>query len=249
MYLLVSARGETTEVPPREVETSQNGPILPGSPPSREGTTTNPPPPPPGEVIFEDDFSDSGGWSVGTTGNGDSTYTKGGYELSAFVSYGAAHAQADEAGNLKDVIVEVYARRTGDVSDVGISYFGIACRVKDELDKGMIEDGYVMGIWDSGLIQIQMRKEDSEDDYDLLGETDKFLETIPKGEKNHIRADCVGNKLTLYVNNVEVYEKVIEGEDAAEFESGRVGLFMYNESENGSGTEVLFVDFKVSEVE
>ncbi len=62
-------------------------------------------------------------------------------------------------------------------------------------------------------------------------------------EVNRIRADCVGSKLTLYVND----RQVLEAEDS-EYASGFYGLFVGNDVENGGPfkTNVLFDDFSIS---
>jgi hypothetical protein len=55
---------------------------------------------------------------------------------------------------------------------------------------------------------------------------------------NRIRGDCVGDKLTLYVND----QKLAEATDN-ELASGEVGLSV---GPNGSRTDVLFDNFSVS---
>ncbi len=57
---------------------------------------------------------------------------------------------------------------------------------------------------------------------------------------NHIRADCKGSTLTLYVNN----QKLLEANDTS-FNSGHVGLFQNNNAAAGPAVEVLFDNFVV----
>ena len=64
-------------------------------------------------------------------------------------------------------------------------------------------------------------------------------EDIIQGEgPNVIRADCVGSKLTLYVNG-----KLLDSQEDAEFMTGDVGLLAGTFSE--AGVEVEFDDFSV----
>lgn len=243
VYSPASDRGGNNGSADGGAKSGQNDPSGSGNPPCPEPTTN------PDDIFLDDfsDFSDPCRWSVDETEGGSYQYTDGGYQLNASPPDGGTHAQADDAGILGDVIVEVDALRLGDASDKGISYFGIACRVQDEYGEGMIEDGYFMGVYDYGLVQFRMRK-DGDGDYIRLAGTEQYRERIPKGEENHIRADCVGNKLSLYVNDEMVLEKDLEDEDA-EFESGRVGLFVLHTSDKEPDTKILFDDFEVSKVE
>ncbi len=143
--------------------------------------------------------------------------------------------------------MEVDAKRFGDLPNEDISYWGIVCRVQGEYADGTIKDGYFMGIWNNGLVEFRLRKDD--EDQGTLDERAYDPEIVSKGQVHHIRADCVGNELTLWVNGGEVLRKVLEGEEA-EFTSGRVGLFVYkNVEEADPDTEVLFDNFKVYNVE
>ena len=58
---------------------------------------------------------------------------------------------------------------------------------------------------------------------------------------NHIRGDCIGSKLTLYIDD----QKLLEADDT-DFDSGQVGLQVTNGSGKPPGTDVLFDDFSVS---
>ena len=59
---------------------------------------------------------------------------------------------------------------------------------------------------------------------------------------NHIRGDCVGSKLTLYVNDAKVLKV-----DNSELDGpGQVGLFVEDTGLKPPGTSVLFDDFRPS---
>jgi hypothetical protein len=71
---------------------------------------------------------------------------------------------------------------------------------------------------------------------------DTILERVRKApEANHIRGECVGNTLTLYVNG----QVVLEAKDA-EYGSGRVGLFV-RDFGFAPGTNGSFDNIVVSE--
>lgn len=141
----------------------------------------------------------------------------------------AVVAWSGRVGTQEDAIVEVDAQVSGDAPH-GTDTWGIICRFQD------FENFYVLSIGPAGYSQIyklvdnkwQRLASDSKDDA-IRGGT----------EKNHLRADCLGNKLTLFVNG----HKVVEAEDST-FDSGNVGLFMEDDGEHKS--EVLFDNFLIS---
>jgi hypothetical protein len=215
---------------------------------SPEPIVPNPQPSPPYDVTFEDDFSNtSGEWPEGESDGGFFRYAGGGYLLNACQHFGGTQARAVNAGNLRDVMAEVDAKRFGDLPDEEISYWGIVCRVQGEYADGTIKDGYFMGIWNNGLVEFRLRKDDK--DQGTLDKSEYYPELVSKGQVHNIRAGCVGNELTLWVDGREVLKKVLEDEEA-EFTSGTVGLFVYkNVEEADPDTEVLFDNFKVYNVE
>ncbi len=73
----------------------------------------------------------------------------------------------------------------------------------------------------------------------LLGQSEmQASTTIQKGTMNHLRADCIGNTLTFYVN----FTQVASATDK-DFPSGDVGVLAGTFSE--PGTDVLFDHFVV----
>jgi hypothetical protein len=58
---------------------------------------------------------------------------------------------------------------------------------------------------------------------------------------NHIRADCIGDKLTLYVNG----RKVAEAKNV-ETTSGGVGVAVMNMGDQSSSIKVFFDNFRIS---
>ena len=73
----------------------------------------------------------------------------------------------------------------------------------------------------------------------LLGQEQMLpSEAIQKDTKNHLRADCVGNTLTFYVN----FKQVATTKDS-DFPTGDVGVLAGSFAE--PGVDVLFDDFVV----
>jgi hypothetical protein len=73
----------------------------------------------------------------------------------------------------------------------------------------------------------------------LLGQTEmQPSELIQSGTMNHLRADCIGNTLTFYIN----FKEVASTTDT-DFPSGDVGVLAGAFSQ--PGVDVLFDDFVV----
>jgi hypothetical protein len=73
----------------------------------------------------------------------------------------------------------------------------------------------------------------------LLGQSEmQASEAIQKGTMNHLRADCIGNTLTFYIN----FTQVASATDA-DFPTGDVGVLAGSFSE--PGVDILFDHFVV----
>jgi hypothetical protein len=109
---------------------------------------------------------------------------------------------------------------------------GVVCRRQDP------DNYYSMMVFGNGYVSIakiiddNLHKIEGEGRSEVIGE-DVFSPHV------HIRGECVGNTLTLYVNG----EKVIEAEDSA-FKSGDVGLFV-DSLDSTAGADILFDNFFV----
>ncbi len=178
-------------------------------------------------VLFKDDFSDpSSGWDRVSVSDGVTDYVDGVYRI--FVNTSNTDVWANPGLNFDDVRIEVQATKVGgdDNND-----FGIICRYQDNANFYFFvisSDGYY-GV--GKFVQGEQK---------LIGS-----ESMPPSEKintgnatNHLRADCVGNKLRLYVND----ELLTEVEDS-DFTSGDVGLLAG--SFDQPGTDIHFDDFVV----
>jgi hypothetical protein len=180
-----------------------------------------------GRVIFSDDFSaPTSGWSQVTAASGESVYLDGAYRI--FVNQPNVDIWSMPGKQFQDVRVEVDAYKVGGERD---NRFGIICRAidNDSFYTFIISsDGYY-GI---GLIDGQ--------EYQLIGmDALQPSDAIRLGSaSNHLRADCVGDTLTVTVNGVQLAQV-----KDTRFPSGDVGLIAGTYA--APGTDIRFDDFIV----
>jgi len=182
-----------------------------------------------GRVLFQDDFSGlTSGWNRITTTQGETDYADGVYRI--FVNEPNLDIWSFPGRDFNDVRIEVDALKVGGERN---NRYGIICRAVDQNSFYTLiisSDGYY-GI---GKIQGQ--------DYSLIGmETLQPSSAILKGAAlNHLRADCVGDTLTLFVNG----EKLAQVRDSS-FAAGDVGLIAG--SYETAGVDIRFDNFIVFE--
>lgn len=179
-------------------------------------------------VLLQDDFSDTGsGWDRTTTDNGTTDYQDGGYHI--FVQPEYYSLWANPGKSFTDVRVEVDAHRLSGVDD---NEYGVICRYVDTGNfyaASISSDGFY------GIIRL------SDGNFEYVGmDAMQTSDAINLGsESNHIRFDCVGSSLTLYVNGTQVATT----EDTTHA-SGDVGL--YAGTFGTPGIDIMFDDFVVS---
>jgi hypothetical protein len=184
---------------------------------------------PRGDVYFQDDFSSaSSGWDRVQGSDGVTDYADGAYRIfSATPNY---YMWATPGRTFADdVRIEVdVTKKGGPDSDV----FGLLCRYQDA------KNFYILMI--SGDGQAGIAKRSSAGDLVMLsGESLKSNPGIHSGlETNHLRADCVGAGLSLYVNDL-----LAATATDLEFSGGDAGLFLgaYDQP----GTDLYFDNFVV----
>ena len=172
--------------------------------------TTNLPP----NVLFRDDFSNSScGWDSARSDDGSTGYDNGTYHITVHKTQYDMWGNTNSKLNFNDAHIEVDATRNSgpDTGD-----FGIICRYQDTNNFYQFmatSDGYYGILVVKGGTQTELASSDAK-----LQQTG----TINKGAtaKNHLRADCVGNTLTLYINGTQVASV-----NDSTFSSGDVGLF------------------------
>jgi len=163
---------------------------------------------PAGEILFKDDFSDPlSGWDQISAPTGETNYDGGSYRIWVNEPYTDLLANPDL--NFKDVRIEVEATGGGPDDNV----FGVICRSNPAGDRY-----YFFVISSDGYYGIG--KVDGADQKLLSAEMMMPSETIRQGKlTNLLRADCIGDRLTFYVNN----QKVAEVQDGA-YTQGDIGL-------------------------
>ena len=184
----------------------------------------------PGDVLFQDDFSDPlSGWDrLSNSASGVLDYAEGMYRITVNTPYTLLWATPNLI--FGDVRVEVNTlKAAGPAND----NFGVVCRAADKDNFYFFvisSDGYYgIGKTQDGVPQLIGMK--------LMPPSEEILQ----GKAiNHLRADCVGESFSLYVNDV-----FLARAQDSDFPSGKVGLTAGTFAEGG--TEVYFDNFKVLE--
>lgn len=179
----------------------------------------------PGEVIYQDDFSrENSGWDRYQDPTYLSDYHQGSYRIHVLTPNTDAWANPDL--DLDDVRIEVDALKVGGPDN---NVFGVLCRYQDSRNFYFFlisSDGYSgIGVYKEG--RRRLLTDDS-----LLPSPAVNQGSAP----NHIRADCDGFSLRLFVNGQLVAES-----RAAEWRSGDIGLLAG--TYELAGTEILFDNF------
>jgi hypothetical protein len=177
----------------------------------------------PAEILFEEDFEQGTGWHTDQNDSFGFEFVDGGYRI--YVNIINAPVWSIREMDEVDVRLEVDASRTAG-PDSG--YYGLVCRHRDE------DNYYALVISPDGTFGIA-KNEDGE--FNFLEEGITPANVIHGGnEVNRVRADCIGDRLTLYANGQNLAE--IQDDD---FDSGDVGLIAGTRGQEG--LEALFDNF------
>jgi hypothetical protein len=179
-------------------------------------------------VLLSDDFSSaSNKWDKVSDKNMTTDYYNKGYRILVNTPNYDAWANPDDL-KFTDVKIEVDATKNGgpDTND-----FGIICRYT-----GL--EGYYYGVISSdGYYGIYKKTAQGGTQLGQGGE--QFSNKILTGAAtNHIRFDCVGTTLTLYVNGIKLDQRTDQT-----YTKGNVGLIAGTYTE--AGTDILFDNFFV----
>ena len=181
---------------------------------------------PSGSVLFQDDFGGrASGWDRLMTAEGTMDYDAGGYRM--LVDALNTNFWTTPHKNFADVRMEVDAGKLGGPDENRI---GLICRFtgSDYYFFMITSDGYYgIGIYSGGQAV-------------LLGQSEmKVNSNIKTGMAvNHLRADCAGDMLTLYVNGFQV----ASAQDGT-LQSGDVGLLAGTFAQ--TGVDLVFDNFVV----
>lgn len=142
-----------------------------------------------GSVLFQDDFTrTTSGWDRYKDEAYSANYVDGAYQIN--ISAPNTQAWARPHLEFNDVRIEVMATKTGGSDD---NMFGVICRYQDAQNFYFFllsSDGYTgIGVYRGGKERLISA--------DALHPSSQ----IQTGDSsNHIRADCIGTQLALYIN-------------------------------------------------
>ncbi|HEY47556.1 MAG: hypothetical protein AMJ88_03145 [Anaerolineae bacterium SM23_ 63] len=180
-----------------------------------------------GSVLFQDDFSRSAsGWDRYSNDSYLTDYEEGGYRIAIFTT--ETNVWSRPHLDFGDTLIQVLATKLEGPDD---NVFGVLCRYQDARNFYFFlisSDGYHgIGIYQDG------------EEILLSNEAMLPSEAINQGEaRNHIRADCVGEELSLYINGALVAQAT-----ATDWAHGDVGLIAGTYDK--AGTDILFENFSV----
>ncbi len=183
------------------------------------------PPAKSGDVLYQEEFEDNKtGWARVANDNGIMDYDGGGYRI--LVRQPKFNFWSVPERNFGDVRVEVDAIKLNGPDE---NRMGLMCRYQrgDYYFFVISSDGYyVIGKFMGGMTL-------------LLGQSEmQASDAIQGGTMNHLRADCIGNTLTFYINFAEVASAT-----DTDLRNGDVGVVAGAFSE--PGVDVLFDHFVV----
>ena len=179
----------------------------------------------PGDVLYQEQFeNNTTGWARISNDNGIMDYDGGGYRI--LVRQPRLNVWSTSEKDFGDVRVEADVIKLHGPDE---NRMGLICRYQggDYYFFVISNDGYyAIGKFIGGLTL-------------LLGHSEmQASDAIQTGNMNHMRADCIGDRLTFYINFTEVASAT-----DTDFPRGDVGLVAGSFTE--SGVDVLFDNFVV----
>lgn len=183
----------------------------------------------PGTILFQDDFSqETSDWGIWEHSGGAVYYAQGGLRI--LVKDAQTDVWSVAGKNLADVRIESVAKRLDGAAD---NDFGLICRYQDN------QNFYMFLVSSDGYYGIAKLKNNQ---HSLIGiEQLQYSSKIQREKVSHrLRADCRGEKLSLYVDGV----LLMQGSDA-DFQTGDVGVLAGAYST--SGVDILFDNFIVTQ--
>ena len=179
----------------------------------------------PGEILYQESFADNtSGWDRVLNDGGIMDYDSGGYRI--LVRQPKMNFWSTPAGNFGDVRVEADVTKLNGPDE---NRAGLMCRYQNGNHYFFVisNDGfYAIGKFTDGQAI-------------LIGQESMVpTEFIESQGVNHLRADCIRNTLTFYVN----FNQVASTQDT-DFATGGVGLVAGSFDE--PGVDVLFQNFVV----
>ena len=207
-------------------------------PPTAAPTETETPTPTPipfstpfAKVLFRDNFSTKKGWKPYSDSYYTLGYAKGGYRI--FIDTDGGQSTWLNNLNYKDINVAVDVKYVAGPDD---GRFGVSCRLKE--NSGF----YSFEFSPSGWYAIQKYTSgDNKSTSDALAEGSMDASNFNKDTIYHLRGDCVGHTLTLYIND----EALLQVTDSS-YTSGSIGLVASTGASGDPGVDVLFSNYSVT---
>lgn len=185
-------------------------------------------------ILFQDDFSNtSSGWDQASGDNGSTDYNNGAYRIYVKTTQYDAWANPSKSFGA-DVSVEADVTKTAgpDNNDMGL-----ICRYNTV--NGNFNFYYFIISSDGFAMIAKMVDSQSTFLAEKATETNPAIKT--GSASNHLRADCIGNQLTFYVNGTQVMS-VTDSDLTGGGDAGLIaGTF------DTAGTDALFDNFVVSQ--
>lgn len=183
------------------------------------------------KVAFRDDLTSAGNdWDTVNSDNLVLDFVNDGYRI-YIGQAGSGHTTWIKNG-FTDVNVEVDVKRLGGPDD---GWFGVLCRAKQDVGS--------YGFAVSGQGQYEIQKYDftqSEGSVRTLASGTLNPNPVSPTDFNHLRADCVGNLLSLYLGN-----RVLARATDSQFTSGGFGMVALTGDSDQPGVDMLFSHFVV----
>jgi hypothetical protein len=178
-----------------------------------------------GDILYQEAFEDNtSGWHRIANDNGIMDYDQGGYRI--LVRQPKLNVWSTAEKNFGDVRIEADVIKLNGPDE---NRMGLLCRYQggDYYFFVITNDGYyAIGKFLGGMTL-------------LLGQSEmQASDSIQKGNMNHLRADCTGDKLTFYINFTEVASAT-----DTDLPNGDVGVLAGSFSE--PGVDVMFDQFVV----
>lgn len=179
------------------------------------------------QTLFSDDFSDAtSGWPSGTTESSEYGYQSNGYRILA-IGQGSA-PWVSRNGMYDNLSLYVDA---APISSNSSGYYGLICRIQNA------QNFYYLVIANDGSYDIGKLRDG--EIRSLLPAGTRHSDSINQGnQSNRIKADCMGNTLRLYANDVLLAEIT-----DTDFNTGENGMTV---SASGSSFEVIFDNFLIT---
>lgn len=178
-------------------------------------------------VLYADDFSDPlSGWPTVQSEQGGYSYQPDGYHISAYEINSAPYAKTNREDDNASIYVDARP-----VTEGLNGYYGLLCRIRDE------QNFYYFVIQSDGEYAIGKKKNGQ-----FLSFFTERMESnaVKQGNQtNRLQADCTGNTLRFYVNDVKLAEVT-----DTEFSSGFSGLVAV--ALDTQGLEVIFNNFLIT---